>query len=80
MWLTAKNAPLWHFGYTYTEWGGMAHAVPSQDTFIIYKKFTAFITLSNNLLYLLSIYIIIHSICTVGNYSSCDILKFFFRV
>ena len=27
MWLTAKNAPLWHFGYTHTEWGGMAHAV-----------------------------------------------------
>jgi len=27
MWLTAKNAPLWHFGYTHTGWGGMAHAV-----------------------------------------------------
>ena len=62
MWLTAKNPPLWHFGYTYTRGGGMAHAWPSQRYLIIYKKFTTFITLSNNLLYLLSIYIIIHSI------------------
>ena len=37
MWLTAKNAPLWHFGYTHTEWGGMAHAVPVKIPYKIQK-------------------------------------------
>ena len=77
MWLTAKNTHFWHFGYIYTCGGGMAHAVPSQDTFIIYKKFTAFITLSINLLYLLGIYIILYYLITIINSWSCNILEFF---
>ena len=45
MWLTAKNAPLWHFGYTYTCGGGMAHAWVGVAVLIIYKNSTIFITL-----------------------------------
>jgi len=40
MWLTAKNAPLWHFGYTHTGWGGMAHAWVGVVVLIIYKNST----------------------------------------
>jgi len=55
MWLTAKNAPLWHFGYIYTCGGGMAHAWVGVVVLIIYKNSTIFITVSINLLYSLGI-------------------------
>jgi len=77
MWLTAKNAPLWHFGYTYTCGGGMAHAWVGVAVLIIYKNSTIFITVSINLLYLLGILYnntFFITVCINGN---CVILKFF---
>ena len=55
MWLTAKNTHFWHFVYIYTCGGGMAHAWVGVVVLIIYKNSTIFITVSNNLLYLLGI-------------------------
>jgi hypothetical protein len=80
MWLTAKNAPLWHFGYIYTRGGGMAHAWVGVVVLIIYKKFYNLITVSNNLLYSLGILYNNTFFITVSNNGNRNILKFFFRV
>ena len=80
MWLTAKNPPLWHFGYTYTCGGGMAHAWVGMVVLIIYKNSTIFTTnrfksfIYKRKTYNNTIYI---TVCINGN---CDILKFFLRV
>jgi len=77
MWLTAKNAPLWHFGYTYTWERGVAHAGVGVVVLIIYKNSTIFTTVYINLLYLLGILYnntFFITVCINGN---CVILKFF---
>jgi hypothetical protein len=37
MWLTAEIHHFWQNGYTYTEWGGVAHAIPSHTPYNILK-------------------------------------------
>ena len=62
MWLTAKNAPLWHFGYTHTGWGGMAHAWVGVVVLIIYKNSTILLLYNVTIWYIITLNVIINYI------------------